>query len=160
MMQQVDILKIREKITSGHKQFMDELGCHSDRVLAEHNLTLELAFTRISFICDSFVELDVVDKKVEVRGDSPARKVLLSKTGYDNYVCISTNGDRIVIDGDSYLTSMDDFRKDKISLYGANTEEFDWTAFADQLLTVIHGIIYARKEAVANKMFGGFIKRG
>ena len=160
-MQQVDILKIKDNISKKHNEFIQNLGCHIDRILAEHNLTMELTFTRIMFICEAFQELKIIDK-IKTKKETPARKVYLSKDGYDNYVCVSTNGDKIILDGASYLTSMNGFAQDKIILDGANTDDFDWIKFADELLMVIHGIIYERKEAVETKTFvgKGFIKHG
>jgi len=153
-MQQLDIQKIKDNISDKHQEFIKDLGCHSDRVLAEHNLTMELTFTRINFICESFVELGIVDK-IEIIKDTPARKIHLLKEGYDNYVSIATNGSRIVIGGASYLSSMTmGVEVPDVLLEGSNIEEFDWEDFANQLLCIVHSIIYERKEALETKVWG------
>jgi len=152
-MQKLDILKIKSNLAKKHDKFIKDLGAHSDRVLAEHNLMVELTYTRIKFICDAIVEMKIIDK-VDFKKEIPIRKIYLTKDGYDNYVRIVTNGDRIVIDGVSNLNNIVNDDNEKIILDGATSEDFDWIKFSDQLLTVIHGIVYERKEALETKMFG------
>jgi len=147
---QIDIEKIKENISTEHGEFLKELGCHSDRVLAEHSLVMELTFARIKFICESFTKLGIIDNRDE--REKP-RKIYLSKGGYDNYVSISTNGDRIIIDGASYLTSMKEIKTEKVLLDGASKDDFDWVNFADKLLEMVHGCIYERREAMETKVF-------
>lgn len=153
-MQQIDIQAIKTKANEKHAEFIQDLGCHSDRVLAEHNLTMELAFTRVKFICDTFEDLKIVDE-LEIRKETGVRMIYLSKGGYANFVRVSTNGLRLIIDGASYVTSM------KVSMFddgemmdNVSDDDFDWLDFSDKLLDAIHSIIYERKEAFEIKMWG------
>ena len=154
-MQQIDIQAIKNKASKKHTEFIQELGSHSDRVLAEHNLIMELTFTRINFICDAFIDMGVINTKGANEENTAARKIFLSQAGYDNYVCISTNGDKVVIDGDSYLTILSSGLTDRREIMsGANGNDFDWELFSDKHLDMIHSVIYERKEALETKVFG------
>jgi hypothetical protein len=153
-MNQIDIQQIRDNVSKKHNEFMADLGTHSDRVLAEHNLVMELTFTRIKFICDNFIELQIIDK-VEFKNITGVRKAYIAQDGYDNCVCISTNGDRIIVDGASYVTNMlAEPLIDREIFDGASLEDFDWVDFSDKLLQSIHSIIYERKEAFESKLWG------
>lgn len=161
-MQQVDIEKIRSNLSEKHDKFIDELGTHSDRVLAEHNLIMELTFTRIKFICESFVELKIVDESKVSKGNG-LRIICLQKSGYDNFVNISTNGEKLKINGVSSQTSFKasgveattlSYMSDGVVMGDVSKDDFDWVDFSDKLLAEIHSSIYERKEALDTKIWG------
>lgn len=147
----IDVPKIKKEIKAKHNAFIKKFGSSLDKVVADKRFLSYLAQTRLVRIAYCFKEEGIIDL-IDVTDNPPCFKIKISKSGYDNYIEMITNGTSIVISGIDYSTALSplsEFYKNRYD--NVNKPDFDWVALSNELLNSVHGVIYERKEALNSK---------
>ena len=149
----INLDTMTSNIKRKHQEFMTQFGRESDFILQDRALKIETTFTRLNYVLKAFCSAHVID---EIAYDKNVNhsKMYLHKGGFDNEVCIATNGDVIVVDGTTPLTSVGYMEVEKIKFKDVSHNDFDWERFAEQLLSYIHSVIYERQQACEMKVWG------
>ena len=151
----IDVPAIKKEIKTKHSSFIKKFGSTLDKVIADKRFCSYLAQTRLVRIAYCFKEEGIIDL-IDVTDNPPCFKIKISKGGYDNYVEMITNGTSIVITGIDYSTALSPLSEFYKTRYDkVNETGFDWLILSRELLNIIHGVIYERREALNSSFIIG-----
>ena len=148
----VNVPEIQKNIKEIHEKFIKQYSPQIEKVSADNRLLADIILTRLYRVAICFKVEGVIDN-IKIEEQSPCKKILLQKNGYDNYVYMVTNGKSILLEG--YDRASNDFLSDMMFIkkrFDNIHDDYDWTAFSKELLDYIHSTIYFRKEAAETKM--------
>ena len=148
----LDIPSIKNYIRNKHKEFMDEVGNYSYKIIADKDLFKTRMAARIYSILECLVESKVIDEIV-VKDESLCKCFLLIKKNMQKSINIWTDGENIVIEDNNLFILSELKPPHKKVYYNINIDEYDWVKFSKELLDYIHWVIYNRKEAYEARIF-------
>lgn len=142
----LDIPSIQKNVKDKHNKFIKEFGPAIEKVVADHKLFADIVIAKLNRIAMIFKEEKVFDD-IKIIEFGPYKKITFSKTGYDTYVNIVTNGLEIILQGVTYAGFEADLKMRNVKFSEVNSDNFDWNDFSNKMLDYIHAAIYGRKEA-------------
>jgi len=152
-MKQIDIQKIRDKVSGKHKDFIEKAGGQSRKLGADYTYNLERINAKIRLILNIFKEENIISETIEddrVALERANRSFQLIVNGYEKTSLIE-HSDRIITIND---LSCKAFENDRETIIVEDIDAYDWEDFANRLLNYIHQTIYMRKESYALKIWG------
>jgi hypothetical protein len=147
---------IQKTIKECHSKFIKNYGSAIDKVMADRKLFSDIILTKMHRIALIFREEKVIDT-IDISDLGFCKKLVLTKTGYNEYIEVATNGESIYIKGFSYTTGFDtDVEHSRSIIRNVNSDNFDWVNFSSKLLDYIHSVVYERKAASVTKFNSAF----
>jgi len=152
----LNVPAIQKTIRDCHGKFIKNYGSAIDKVMADRKLFSDIILTKMHRIALIFREEKVIDS-IDISDLGFCKKLILTKTGCNEYIEVATNGESISIKGFSYTTGFDTDIPHPINIIrNVNSENFDWVGFSGKLLDHIHATIYERKAASVTKFNSAF----
>jgi len=164
-MSNINIIEVRKIIREKHSNFIGRYGSIVERVLAEHNLKLQMVKARLDAVTDCFVKEGIIDKVEDVNhGSGDTICFILFRGGaIGKRLAIITDGEDVKIRtlNNSSFTSLKDNLTSEISENSEHSnvlsEDFNWNSFSLDLLNIIHKTMYEKKDA-SQAVFDGIFK--
>ena len=79
--------------------------------------------------------------------------VQLCMSGYDKSVTIWHNGTEIIMNDSSFLVKTGFLEPMRLIYDDVTIEDTDWKGFSNDLLSMIHRVIYQRSKAISLELF-------
>jgi hypothetical protein len=157
----INIPEIQKEIRDKHSKFMAEYASFSEKAIADDQFLVDSAMAKINLIAICMKSEKVIDE-IKILEKGPIKEMYLYKTGYNNYVRITTNGKSMIMEGYGYNIS--DFESDvtegRHRINDIAMESYDWKSFTRELLDFIYVIIYQRLKAAEIKLDNDLYGKG
>ena len=151
-----NLLEIKNDIGATHKEFIDENRGGIEKTSADYHLNLVRVTTRLRAILGCFMIEGIIDSSLPItmaEFDQSYNGVQLCKSGYDKSVTIWHNGTEIIMNDSSFLVKTGFLEPMRLIYDDVTIEDTDWKGFSNDLLSMIHRVIYQRSKAISLELF-------